>query len=62
MRWFNKGKPNELWDEVIQWPIDDFEPARRIRDVCNSALGSAERSAARSVGGNYGKYMRNYAI
>jgi hypothetical protein len=43
MRWFNKGKPNELWDEVIQWPIDDLEAARRIRDVCNSALGSAER-------------------
>jgi hypothetical protein len=44
MRWFNKGKP-----KVIQWPIDDFEPARRIRDVCNSSLGSAER-----VGGEVG--------
>jgi hypothetical protein len=25
MRWFSKGKPKELWDEVIQWPIDDLE-------------------------------------
>ena len=43
MRWFTKGKPNDLWDEVIQWPIDDLEAARRIRDICNPALGSAER-------------------
>jgi hypothetical protein len=43
MRWFNKAKPKELWDEVIQWPIDDLEAARRIRDICNSALGSAEK-------------------
>jgi hypothetical protein len=43
MRWFNKGKPKELWDEVIHWPIDDLEAARRIRDISNSALGSAEK-------------------
>jgi hypothetical protein len=50
MRWFNRGKPKELWDEIIQWPIDDLEAARRIRDICNSALGSAER-VGRQVGG-----------
>jgi hypothetical protein len=49
MRWFNRGKPKELWDEVIQWPIDDLEAARRIRDICNSAVGSAEK-----VGSNVG--------
>ena len=43
MRWFNKGKPKELWDEVIQWPIDDLEAARRIRDICDSALSGAEK-------------------
>jgi hypothetical protein len=43
VRWFNKGKPKELWDEAIQWPIDDLEAARRIRDICNSAVGSAEK-------------------
>jgi hypothetical protein len=42
MRWFNKGKPKELWDEVVDWPIDDLEAARRIRDICNSAFRSAE--------------------
>jgi hypothetical protein len=43
MRWFNRGKPQELWDEVIQWPIGDLEAARKIRDICNSAIGSAEK-------------------
>jgi hypothetical protein len=51
MRWFNKGKPKELWDEVIQWPIDDLEAARRIRDICNSVLGSAEKVSSQ-VGGS----------
>ena len=50
MRWFNKGKPKELWDEVIEWPIDDLEAARRIRDICNSAVGSAEKVGSK-VGG-----------
>jgi hypothetical protein len=48
MRWF-RGKPKEVWDEVIRWPIDDLEAARRIRDVCNSAAGSAEK-VGRQVG------------
>jgi hypothetical protein len=43
MRLFNKGKPKDLWDEVIQWPIEDLEAARRIRDICNAAIGSAEK-------------------
>ena len=51
MRWFNKGKPKELWDEDIQWPIDDLEAARRIRDICNSVLGSAEKGGSQ-VGGS----------
>jgi hypothetical protein len=46
MRWFNEGKPKELWDEAIQWPIDDLEAARRIRDICNSAVGSAEKAGS----------------
>jgi hypothetical protein len=43
MRWFNKGKPKELWDEAMQWPIGDLEAAGKIRDICNSAVGSAEK-------------------
>ena len=50
MRWFNKGKPKELWDEVIQWPIGDLEAARKIRNICNSAIGSAEKAGSQ-VGG-----------
>src|SRR5471030_1261428 len=50
MRWFNKGKPKELWDEVIDWPIGDLEAARRIRDICNSALGSAEKVSRKLIG------------
>jgi hypothetical protein len=23
MRWFNKRKPEDVWDEAIQWPIGD---------------------------------------
>jgi hypothetical protein len=49
MRWFNRGKPKELCDEVIQWPIGDLEAAGKIRDVCNSAVGSAEK-VGRQVG------------
>src|ERR1700682_2152204 len=42
MRWFNKSKPREIWDEEIQWPIGDIEAAHRIRDICRSAADSAE--------------------
>jgi hypothetical protein len=43
MRWFSKSKPKEIWDEEIEWPIGDIEAAHKIRDICNSAAGSAER-------------------
>jgi hypothetical protein len=47
MRWFNKGKHKEVWDQDIQWPIGDLEAGRKIRDICNSAASSAE-----TIGGN----------
>jgi hypothetical protein len=43
MRWFNREKPTELWDEPIQWPIGDIEAAHKIRAICRSAADSAER-------------------
>jgi hypothetical protein len=43
MRWFNKGKRKEVWDENIQWPIGDIEAAHRIREICRSAADSAEK-------------------
>jgi hypothetical protein len=46
MRWFTRGKRKEIWDEEIQWPIGDIEAAHKIRDICRSALDSAEKVAA----------------
>ncbi len=44
MRWFNRPKPPEIWDQPVAWPIGDLEAAHRIRDIC--------RAAADSSGGN----------
>jgi hypothetical protein len=49
MRWFNKGKQKEIWDQDIPHPIGDLEAARKIRDICESAAPSAETVGA-SVG------------
>ena len=46
MRWFNKEARKEVWDEIIQWPIGDIEAAHRIREICRSALDSAEKVAS----------------
>jgi hypothetical protein len=43
--WFNRAKRTEIWDEEIQWPIGDIEAAHRIRDICRSAVDSAEKVA-----------------
>ena len=45
MRWFNKRKPEDVWNEAIQWPVGDIEAAHRIRDICRSAVDSAEKAA-----------------
>ena len=45
MRWFDKGKRKEIWDEEIQWPIGDIEAAHRIRDICRAAADSAVKVA-----------------
>ena len=50
MRWFSKGKREEIWDEEIQWPIGDIEAAQKIREICRSAADSAEK-----VAGNAGR-------
>ena len=43
MWWFSKQERSEIWDEAVQWPIGDIEAAHRIRDICHSALDSAEK-------------------
>src|SRR5580700_4667451 len=45
MWWFSKDKRQDIWDEEIQWPIGDIEAAHKIRDICRSALDSAEKTA-----------------
>src|SRR6516162_343110 len=42
MSWFARQRPWEIWDEPIQWPIGDIEAADRIRNICQSAMASAE--------------------
>jgi hypothetical protein len=43
MWWFDKAKRKEIWEEELQWPIGDIEAAQKIRDICRSALDSAEK-------------------
>jgi hypothetical protein len=45
MWWFNKEKRGEIWDEAIPEPIGDIEAAHWIRDICRSAVDSAEKVA-----------------
>lgn len=45
MWWFNREKRTEIWDETIQWPIGDIDAAHKIREICRSALDSAEKVA-----------------
>ena len=44
MWWFTRQERKEIWDEEIQWPIGDIEAAHKIRDICRSALDSAEKT------------------
>jgi hypothetical protein len=46
MRWFNKPKPKEIWEEPVAWPLGDIEAAHRIRAICRSAADSAAKAAA----------------
>ena len=45
MWWLKKSKRKEIWDEDIQWPIGDIKAANKIRDICRSAVDSAEKAA-----------------
>ena len=46
MRWFNKTKKAEVWDEAIEWPLGDIEAAHKIREICRTAADSAGKIAA----------------
>jgi hypothetical protein len=40
---FNKSERKEVWEEDIQWPIGDIQAAHKIREICRSAVDSAEK-------------------
>jgi hypothetical protein len=46
LRWFNKPRPKDIWEEPVAWPIGDLEAAHRIRDICRTAADSATKAAA----------------
>lgn len=46
MWWLGRNKPREFWEEEIHWPIGDIEAAQKIRNICRSAVDSAERVGA----------------
>ena len=58
MRWFNKPKPKEIWDEPVAWPIGDIEAAHRIRDICRSAADSAANAAAPDAKNRQDEFQR----
>ena len=58
MRWFNKPKPKEIWEEPVAWPIGDIEAAHRIRDICRSAADSAASAAAPDAKNRQDEFQR----
>ena len=58
MRWFNKPKPKEIWEEPVAWPLGDIEAAHRIRDICRSAADSAANAAAPDAKNRQDEFQR----
>jgi hypothetical protein len=58
MRWFNKPKPKEIWEEPVALPIGDIEAAHRIRDICHAASDSAAKAGAPDSKNRQDEYRR----
>jgi hypothetical protein len=58
LRWFNKPKPKEIWEEPVAWPIGDLEAAHRIRDICRAAADSAAKAAAPNSNNRQDEFQR----
>ena len=61
MRWFNKPKPKEIWEEPVALPLGDLEAAQRIRAICGAAADSAAKASApdgKSRQDEFGRYER----
>ena len=58
LRWFNKPKPKEIWEEPVAWPLGDIEAAHRIRDICRTAADSATKSGTPESENRQGEFQR----
>jgi hypothetical protein len=58
MRWFNKPKPKEIWEEPVPLPLGDIEAAHRIRDICRAASDSAANAGAPKSQNSQDEYRR----
>jgi hypothetical protein len=50
MRWFNKTKQTEVWED--NQPVGDLEASRTIRNLCNSAASCAEKVGSGAMASN----------
>jgi hypothetical protein len=48
VRWFSKREHKEVWEDIKLPMSDDFEAARKIREICNSAASSAEKAGTQT--------------
>lgn len=46
MRWFQKAREPEVWEEPDLKPLGDIEAAHKIREICASASSIAEKMTA----------------
>jgi hypothetical protein len=60
MRWFNKPKPKEIWEEPIAGPLGDIEAAHLIRDICRSAADSAAKTGSLAGDRDAGKQQYEF--
>jgi hypothetical protein len=60
MRWFNRPKPKEIWEEPVAGLLGDIEAAHLIRDICHSAADSAAKTG--SLAGNRDAGKQQYEI
>jgi hypothetical protein len=60
MRWFNKPKPKEIWEEPVAGPLGDIEAAHLIRDICRSAADSAAKTGSLAGDRDAGKQQYEF--
>jgi hypothetical protein len=58
MRWFNRPKPKEVWEEPVARPIGDIEAAHHIRDICRAASDCAAKAGAPDNKDRQDEYQR----